>query len=659
MREEILSVYRGYVPKPPQGGAFILKSPYCPAGDQPQAIEALVKGLSEAQHNQLLLGVTGSGKTFTMANIIEKTQRPSLILAPNKTLAFQLYSEMKSFFPENAVEYFVSYYDYYRPEAYMPSKDVFLEKESSINPDIDRHRHSATRALLERRDVIVVASVSCIYGLGAIESYQGLSFPIETHQKLNREDFLRKLISLQYARNDIDFRRGTFRVRGERVDVFPAHCIDRAWRFSFCEDAIESIDEIESLSGKKTVRLPCVVLYPNHHYVTPGPTLQQAIEKIRLELQAQYAVFQAQGKLLEAQRLHERVSYDLESLASLGMCAGIENYSCYLSGRPIGQPPPTLFEYLPRNALLFVDESHVTIPQIRGMSLGDTSRKLTLADYGFRLPSCRHNRPLTFEEWDQLRPDTLFISATPGPWEIEKSPVVVPQIIRPTGLLDPVCCVHPSEGQIAHLTQEIQKTIAQSGRILVTTLTKKMAEDLSEYFTEQGFKARYMHADIDTLERVALIQELRQGLFDILVGINLLREGLDIPECQLVAILDADKQGYLRSKTALIQTIGRAARHLNGHVVLYAHIMSPALKGALEETDRRRQIQKRYNTEHGIVPQSVDSPIWAHQDPFQEELEAQPDKILFERMKQKAKNLNFEEASKIKDILKKRGFIKT
>jgi len=657
---DFLGVFRGYGPSPLRRRAapFQLHAPFQPAGDQETAIESLVNGLNHGEKNQVLLGVTGSGKTFTMANVIEKVQRTTLILAPNKTLAAQLYGEMKEFFPKNAVEYFVSYYDYYRPEAYMPSSNTYIEKEATINEQIERMRHSATRALLEREDVIVVASVSCIYGLGAIESYQGLAVTVTRGQAVPFMPFLRQLSDLQYKRNDMDFKRGVFRVRGDKVDVFPAHYEDRAWSFSFFGSEIETIHEIDALTGKRILTLDTVTIYPNNHFVTPGPTIQQAIVGIAQELAEREENLRREDRLLEAQRLHERVTYDLEALRTTGICAGIENYSCYLTGRPFGDPAPTLFEYLPQNALFIADESHVAIPQLRGMYLADQSRKNTLAHYGFRLPSCCHNRPLKFEEWDAMRPLTLFVSATPGPWELEQSEIIVEQIIRPTGLLDPEYSIHPSEGQIDHLTGELRKTIAEGGRILVTTLTKRMSENLSEYFIEAGFKARYMHADIDTLERIALIADLRKGVFDILIGINLLREGLDIPECQLVAILDADKEGYLRSKTSLIQTMGRAARHIKGHVILYADKMTKSMTLALEETTRRRQIQWEYNQKHGIIPRSVNAPLLQVED----NAEARhpwsdlSDQALYQAMRDSAAELAFEKASKLKCALIYRGW---
>jgi excinuclease ABC subunit B len=593
-----------------------------------------------------------------MANVIQQVQRTTLILAPNKTLAAQLYGEMKEFFPKNAVEYFVSYYDYYRPEAYMPSSNTYIEKEATINEQIERMRHSATRALLEREDVIVVASVSCIYGLGEVESYQGLALPVTRGQTIPLMGFLRQLSDLQYRRNDTEFKRGVFRVRGDKIDIFPAHYEDRAWSFSFFGSEIETIHEIDALTGHRIAALDTVTVYPNNHFVTPGPTVQQAIVGIRKELIQREEELLAEGRLIEAQRLRERVGCDLETLIATGICPGIENYSCYLTGRPFGNPPPTLFEYLPANALLIADESHVAIPQLRGMYLADKTRKNTLAHYGFRLPSCCNNRPLMFQEWDAQRPLTLFVSATPGPWELEQSHSVVEQIIRPTGLLDPEYTIHPSEGQIDHLRSEITKAIKADGRTLVTTLTKRMAENLSEYFIEGGFKARYMHADIDTLARIELIADLRKGVFDILVGINLLREGLDIPECQLVAILDADKEGYLRSRTSLIQTMGRAARHINGHVILYADKITKSMALALDETTRRRQIQWEHNLKQGITPRSVKSPVLQVEqgENFVDMWANLSDLELYQAMITAASNMAFEQAGAIKRALGHRGW---
>lgn len=585
---------------------FSLVSKFEPSGDQPQAIAELVDGINAGVKNQVLLGVTGSGKTYTMAKVIEACSRPALVMAPNKTLAAQLYAEMKEFFPNNHVEYFVSYYDYYQPEAYVPKTDTYIEKDSAINEQIDRMRNSATRSLLEYRDVIIIASVSCIYGLGDVDSYAAMTLPLEVGQVIEPTDVFRRLSELQYTRNQQNFMRSTFRVQGDVVDIFPAHYEDKGWRISFFGDEIEQIDEFDALTGKRLKTLDRVTIYPANHYVTPRPTIAQAIVNIRKELKITMDNFTKQNKLLEAQRIEQRTRFDLEMLEATGSCKGIENYSRFLTGRPAGAPPPTLFEYLPEDTLLFIDESHVSVPQIGGMFRGDFNRKSTLAEYGFRLPSCVDNRPLKFEEWNSMRGQTIFVSATPGDWELQQSGgVFVEQIIRPTGLTDPICVVRPAVTQVDDLMAECKKVIADGGRVLVTTLTKKMAEDLTGYLAENGVKVRYLHSDIDTLERIEIIRDLRLGAFDVLVGINLLREGLDIPECSLVAILDADKEGFLRSTRSLIQTIGRAARNAKGRVILYADNMTDSLVKALGETERRRTKQSEYNRLHGIVPQTI------------------------------------------------------
>jgi excinuclease ABC subunit B len=585
-------------------------SDYQPAGDQPAAIRDLTGGLMAGERDQVLLGVTGSGKTFSIAKVIEAAQRPALVLAPNKTLAAQLYAEMKGFFPDNAVEYFVSYYDYYQPEAYVPRTDTYIEKDSQINEAIDRMRHSATQALLERNDVVIVASVSCIYGIGSVETYGRMVIKLEAGGRIDRDTLARALVELQYRRNDTAFQRGTFRLRGETVDVWPSHLEDRAWRVSLFGDEIDTLREFDPLTGDVIATAEEFHIYANSHYVTPRPTLQQAIKDIKVELKDRIDEFTANGRLLEAERIQQRCTFDIEMMETTGSCKSIENYSRYLSGRKEGEPPPTLFEYLPENALLIVDESHVTVPQIGGMARGDAARKGTLSEFGFRLPSCLDNRPLRFEEWDSFRPQTVFVSATPGAWEMERTGgAFAEQVIRPTGLIDPVTEVRPVERQVDDLLAESRIVIGRGGRILVTTLTKRMAEDLTEYMTENGVKVRYLHSDVDTLERIEIIRDLRLGVFDVLVGINLLREGLDIPECALVAILDADKEGFLRSQTALVQTIGRAARNVDGRVILYADVMTRSLRAAIEETDRRRTKQNAWNEANGITPTSVRSNI--------------------------------------------------
>ena len=648
---------------------FKLHAPFQPAGDQPEAIADLTQGLEQGLKNQVLLGITGSGKTFTMAHIIQNLKRPTLILAHNKTLAAQLYSEMKAFFPENAVEYFVSYYDYYQPEAYIPKTDTFIEKDSAINEQIDRLRHSATRHLLERRDVIVVSSVSCIYGLGDAESYSSMAFTLKKGDTVEIKELNKKLVELQYKRNDIAFERGSFRNSGDIVDIFPSHLEDIAWRVSFFGDEIESIHEFDPLTGQKKLELPDITVYPASHYVTPRPALSQAMKTIRIELKDRLAQYEAEGKVLEAQRLSSRTHYDLEMIEATGSCKGIENYSRHLTGRKAGEAPPTLFEYLPKDALLFIDESHVTIPQIGAMYRGDFARKSTLAEYGFRLPSCMDNRPLKFEEWDMMRPKTIFVSATPGPWELAQTKgVFTEQIIRPTGLLDPVCEIRPVATQVDDLLTECRRCAERGERVLVTTLTKKMAEDLTGYLAEHGIKVRYMHSDIDTLERISILRELRLGTFDVLVGINLLREGLDIPECALVAILDADKEGFLRSETSLIQTIGRAARNENGRVILYADKITGSIQRAVEETMRRRTKQMEFNEKHGILPKSVkkeipdlikdfdlDQEVTENAATENELIEniAQTIKKLERKMLKEAEALNFEEAARLRDKIQK------
>ncbi|HEY0958437.1 MAG TPA: excinuclease ABC subunit UvrB [Novosphingobium sp.] len=668
-----------FIPHKPQrpeksdgGRAFRLVSEYQPSGDQPGAIAELVQAAEAGDKTQVLLGVTGSGKTFTMAKVIEQMQRPALVLAPNKILAAQLYGEFKSFFPENAVEYFVSYYDYYQPEAYVPRSDTYIEKESSVNEAIDRMRHSATRALLERDDVIIVASVSCLYGIGSVETYSAMIFDLKKGGSVDQREIIRKLVALQYKRNDAAFSRGNFRVRGDSLEIFPSHYEDMAWRISFFGDEIEEIAEFDPLTGKKGSSLNTVRVYANSHYVTPGPTLKQASEAIKFELAERLKELEAEGKLLEAQRLEQRTNFDLEMIAATGSCAGIENYSRFLTGRLPGEPPPTLFEYLPDNALLFVDESHQTVPQIGAMAKGDHRRKLTLAEYGFRLPSCIDNRPLRFNEWDAMRPQTFAVSATPGGWEMEQSGgVFAEQVIRPTGLIDPPVIIRPVEDQVQDCINECRETAANGYRTLVTTLTKRMAEDLTEFMHEAGLRVRYMHSDVETLERIELIRDLRLGVYDVLVGINLLREGLDIPECGLVCILDADKEGFLRSETSLIQTIGRAARNVDGRVILYADRMTGSMERAIAETDRRREKQQAYNLEHGITPTTIKRNIadiiadTASRDGVLVDVEAEGANNLVghnlrsyiedleKKMRAAAADLEFEEAGRLRDEIRR------
>ncbi len=667
VRPEVLSR-----PKLEGGRRFVMHTPFQPAGDQPRAIKELSAGVQAGDHDQVLLGATGTGKTFTMAKVIEQTQRPAIILAPNKTLAAQLYAEFKGFFPENAVEYFVSYYDYYQPEAYVARTDTYIEKESQINEQIDRMRHSATRALLERDDVIIIASVSCIYGIGSVETYSAMTQDLIVGQSYDPRKMIAELVAQAYRRNEMAFMRGSFRVRGDTIELWPAHLEDRAWRFSFFGEDLESITEFDPLTGAKTDVFKQIRIYANSHYVTPRPTLQQAVKGIKFELQQTLDRFVTEGKLLEAQRLEQRTNFDVEMIEATGACAGIENYSRYLTGRAPGEPPPTLFEFIPDNAIVFADESHVSVPQIGGMYKGDFRRKMTLAEHGFRLPSCMDNRPLKFEEWDAMRPQSVFVSATPSAWELEQAGgVFVEQVIRPTGLVDPMVEIRPVEMQVDDLLDEVRKVSLRGMRTLVTTLTKRMAEDLTDYMHEQGIRIRYMHSDIDTLERIEILRDLRLGAFDVLVGINLLREGLDIPECGLVAILDADKEGFLRSETSLIQTIGRAARNVEGRVIMYADRITGSMERALSETDRRRAKQVAYNVEHGITPHTIQKNVddvlhglWQG-DTDQSRITAKVDRAhvgqnlaahldaMRLQMRKAAENLEFEEAARLRDEVKR------
>ncbi|MFQ5565766.1 MAG: excinuclease ABC subunit UvrB [Paracoccaceae bacterium] len=672
MTDQTATANRPRAEKLEGGRRLEMQTEFRPAGDQPQAIAELAEGILAGERDQVLLGATGTGKTYTMARVIEATQRPAIILAPNKTLAAQLYGEFKSFFPENAVEYFVSYYDYYQPEAYVPRSDTYIEKEAQINEQIDRMRHAATRSLLERDDVIIVASVSCIYGIGAAETYSAMTQDLAVGQDYDQQAVMRELVTQQYRRNDAAFARGTFRVRGDSLEIWPAHLDDRAWRFSFFGDELESIHEFDPLTGERTAAIERVRIYANSHYVTPRPTLNQAIRGIRAELAVRLDQLTGEGRLLEAQRLEQRTRFDLEMIEATGSCAGIENYSRYLTGRKPGEPPPTLFEYIPDNAIVFADESHVTVPQLGGMYRGDYRRKFTLAEHGFRLPSCMDNRPLMFEEWDAMRPQSVFLSATPGPWELERTGgVFTEQVIRPTGLIDPPIEVRPVASQVDDLLDECRSVARAGNRALVTTLTKRMAEDLSEYLHEQGVRVRYMHSDIDTLERIEIIRDLRLGAFDVLVGINLLREGLDIPECALVAILDADKEGFLRSETSLIQTVGRAARNVDGRVIMYADRVTGSMERAIGETERRRAKQRAYNQAHGITPATIRKNVADIMEGTYEgdtdmgRVTAKVDRALVganlqahlegmrKDMLKAAENLEFEEAARIRDEIRR------
>ncbi len=672
MPEDIATEQPALRPKLEGGKRFVMATEFAPAGDQPDAIAELAQGIDALERDQVLLGATGTGKTYTMAKVIEQTQRPAIILAPNKTLAAQLYGEFKGFFPDNAVEYFVSYYDYYQPEAYVPRTDTFIEKESQINEQIDRMRHSATRALLERDDVIIVASVSCIYGIGSVETYSAMTQELHVGHEYDQRRVMAELVAQQYKRNDQAFQRGTFRVRGDVLEIWPAHLEDRGWRLSFFGEELESITEFDPLTGARTGDFEQVRIYANSHYVTPRPTLQQAVKSIKAELKQRLDQLNAEGKLLEAQRLEQRTNFDLEMLEATGVCAGIENYSRYLTGRAPGEPPPTLFEFIPDNAIVFADESHVSVPQIGGMYKGDYRRKATLAEHGFRLPSCMDNRPLKFEEWDAMRPQSIFVSATPGRWELEQSGgVFAEQVIRPTGLVDPQVEVRPVATQVDDLLDEIRRVAANDLRVLCTVLTKRMAEDLTEYLHEQGIRVRYMHSDIDTVERIEILRDLRLGAFDVLVGINLLREGLDIPECGLVAILDADKEGFLRSETSLVQTIGRAARNVDGRVIMYADTVTGSMKRAIDETERRRDKQLAHNAAHGITPETVRKNIgdvmagvWQGDTDMArvtakvdaplpgENLSAHLDGLRTQ-MRKAAENLEFEEAARLRDEIKR------